>query len=47
MSSPDASRSIFDYPEMKKWSNVKPAPGAAPSAATKVYNPATGQVEAR
>jgi hypothetical protein len=26
MSSPDASRSIFDYPEMKKWSNVKVAP---------------------
>jgi hypothetical protein len=47
MSSPEASRSIFDYPEMKKWSNVKPAPGSAPKAATKVWNPATGKVEAR
>jgi hypothetical protein len=48
MSSPEASRSIFDYPEMKKWSNVKAAPGAgSPSVATKVWNPATGKVEAR
>lgn len=34
MSSAEASRSIFDYPEMKKWSNVKPAPGAASSGGT-------------
>jgi hypothetical protein len=47
MSSPDASRSIFDYPEMKKWSNVKPAPGAgSPGVATKRYNPVTGKMEA-
>jgi hypothetical protein len=48
MSSREASQSIFDYPEMKKWSNVKPAPGAgSPGVATKVWNPATGKVEAR
>jgi hypothetical protein len=47
MSSPEASRSIFDYPEMKKWSNLKAAPGAgSPSVATKRYNPATGKMEA-
>lgn len=46
MSSPEASRSIFDYPEMKKWSSVKPAPGAgSPGVATKRYNPATGRLE--
>jgi len=38
MSSPEASRSIFDYPEMKKWSNVNPAPGAASGAKPNYVN---------
>jgi hypothetical protein len=45
MSSPQAAMSIFDYPEMKKWSTSTPRVGS-PGVATKVWNPATGKVEA-
>ena len=38
--SPEANKSIFDYPSMKKWNKAD-----KPTAAVRKYNPATGKIE--
>jgi len=46
MDSPEAAKSIFDYPEMKTWTNASPSNNAQPKPAPSLrWNPNTNKLE--